>query len=283
MSYSGWYLFFIVLLMFTVVEPVLNMENRGVVYDGDVNFDWYHYCLSLYALSNLWHDYLIFMSLKSAKEFVSFWRMYSLNLHVSLFVSLLLRFVMAFAFPCEYEPALQVKTCTEDYLDVRKVLDDVSSSLMAGSVIETLLGLSYWLQLNHKTGNLVINLSRVIMDILPMNLIFNVMLFSWAFGFTALLCYFDVVPLQDYFDALNATAADFNSTTLNESISNGEWMANTNMTSDDVDGVEDCSHRVRDRVAKIVQYRGRRKKLTLFLNLSIQKYETRNNDKVDST
>ena len=237
LSYTGWYLFFIVLFLFAVTEPVKNMKYAGIATDGDSLFEWYHYCLGFYAISQIWHDYLVLSSLSSIRDFLKFWRVFNAGLHWFLLISLIIRFVMTEFYPCEYDSDQKVRVCPEDYLNTREVLDDIASGTLALCVIETLFGLSYWLQLSPRAGHLATTLSKAVVDFFAVFPVFNMLLVAWTFGFIQTLSYYEIKNGTEYMTRFNGT-----NLTLQYEYYIEEARMEYEEYQDDGEMIEDCSH-----------------------------------------
>jgi hypothetical protein len=156
-SYSGWHFVFVALMLQTTIPGIeLSYTN--------LELNWKDYALMIFTGSMLLRDILTIISLKSIRLFAKFWRIYFLISHLLVTTGMVLRvLVIEFYKCCETCPAQ-----TEDRVDFCKNLILTASTFHGFAAIMSLVGLLYWFQFHSTIGPIVINLSRVTLDIFTM-------------------------------------------------------------------------------------------------------------------
>ncbi len=166
----GWHLIYVFSMLSSIVSPLF----ASVVSESEIV---YHGFLVIYPISSIIRDLATFAKIRSLRVFASFWRV--LNLIGCLLV--ILAFVIRVAaFTPELCPA------EESNCEVKDVLLLTSNALYGMAATSTTLSLLYWLQLHDRMGPLVINLRRVIFDVVTMAVIFAIIYFAFCAGITFL-------------------------------------------------------------------------------------------------
>lgn len=204
LMFSGYYVIFVALILTAILAPITDV-NLGK--DRDV-FDWYYVALTVYSLAMLWHDFLSLITLRSLKTFFKFWRVYDLLLHLCLFSGLVTRYVMLDQYPCHNNITNGTgidgtnSTCAQEVMDKRTNLDDAESILFAVSSTQALMRLMYWFQLHDTIGPVVINMSRVTMDVFTIGGSYFMIAMAFASG---LVFIFSTETYKNKVIALNST------------------------------------------------------------------------------
>ena len=116
----------------------------------------------------MFKDVYLLMTVRSIKTFFKFWRVYDVLLHLEIFMALLCRSIRVISFSdgrlgklCQDYP--------EDHCQMlrnrKDNLNNMEVVFLAFSATQAISRLMYWLQLHEKIGPVVINMSRVIVDI----------------------------------------------------------------------------------------------------------------------
>jgi hypothetical protein len=212
-AHLGYYLLYLAFIMVTVLKP----SSPGFEHTRD-DFKWYHAVLTIYAVSFLWKDLQMVIVLRTLRTFFKFWRAFDLIMHICLAAACVMRIEMEFTFPeCEYDEVNDVMMCPDEDCAPRMYMDSVSSSLLATAATLSVLKLLYWMQMHDRVGPVVINISKVVIDILTMVGILALMLLGFGFGFTFILH-------SSTYVTLNGTMPMSNSLTENNSSTADLWI-----------------------------------------------------------
>ncbi len=177
----GYYFIFLVMMIFASMRPL------SVKVSSDNGFTWYHKILLLYSVSMLFQDTYSYFVLKAISHFFNYWRFFDLMQHVLLFTSLLLRLVMVTCFPCDQQEETFVFVCDDDIISTRALLETLSTSLFAVAAVNSGMRLLYFMQMHDRLGPIIINLSRVMLDIMTMLTVYVLMVLAFSTAFVYML------------------------------------------------------------------------------------------------
>jgi hypothetical protein len=211
--FTGYYVIFVGLVLKTT------LANEETSTFEDVRFEFYHYILSIYSISMLWQDFLTLITLRSYKAYFKFWRVYDLLLHITLFLALLFRLLQVQNFSFRLHLGIcDDKTSSEciQFLDTRKTLFEYEGVFWAFASTQALMRLIYWVQLHEKVGPVVINMSRVIVDIFSIAGSYLLIALSFSTGLVFILT---TEHYRNNYAALNSAGAKTNYTAYAESFS----------------------------------------------------------------
>ena len=203
--FSGYYLLFVVAINWTMMEKQSEMEAPT-----ETEFRFGYFFLSIYAISMIWNDFHVMFTLKSLRTYFKFWRVFDLILHIFLITALISKLIRTVIYP--YNDCLKNKednsnnntlyyNCTEiplendenichlsicyncwDLCKNRKTFGDVEIVFLAITDTQAMIRLIYWLQLNEKVGPIVMNISRVILDIFSILGTYFLIVLAFTFG-----------------------------------------------------------------------------------------------------
>jgi len=103
-----------------------------------------------------------------------FWASYDILMHIVLVSAFLARSLMGKIHECKDE------RCDRDTLEKRIPYDTLSNCLLAVSALLAITRLLYWFQLHDRVGPIVINLSRVVTDVLTFITFFAVLVLAYT-------------------------------------------------------------------------------------------------------
>ncbi len=103
--------------------------------------------------------------------------------HIMLFSALMIRFVMVLKFPCIRDNPNNTLVCPNEYLSTRETLDSIGTCMFAFAANLSLGRLSWWLQLHDRFGPIVINVSRVVLDVSTMFILYLLFVLSFSSAF----------------------------------------------------------------------------------------------------
>ncbi len=163
--FTAYYILFTILMVNTILQR--EDFDHDKVLDNDFNY--YHIILSIYAIGMIWQDIMTIATLRSFRTFLKFWRVFDLCLHLELFFALVCRVIKIQTLNGS-KACLCGDACWESDLcvrirDSRETLDELQGMFFAIAATTALMRLIYWFQLNEKVGPVIINMSRVIVDI----------------------------------------------------------------------------------------------------------------------
>ncbi|XP_059078651.1 short transient receptor potential channel 1-like [Tigriopus californicus] len=173
-SFTGMYLAFVALVILSVMCSVTDRDQLLN------NFHWYHSCLFIFTIAMIVNDAYILTSVRSVVKAFNFWRTYDLVMHSFLLMAFIARILMGKIHPCIDGE------CSEDVMRKRVPFDMFSNCALSVAAVMSGMRLFYWCQLHDRIGPIVINLSKVIMDLATFTVIFLIMIMSFGIGIVSL-------------------------------------------------------------------------------------------------
>ncbi len=169
LSFTISYIFFLFLIIYCLFSPVI------VADDLKNNFHWYHQCLLAMTLAMFLQVVIsLHTSVRLARGINLFWKAYDILLCVMLGCAFAVRALMGRYHECPDE------VCDQDTLEARIPYDTVSNCFFSVAGIMGITRLLYWFQLQDKVGPIVINLSRVVMDVITFLAVFGVLVLAYT-------------------------------------------------------------------------------------------------------
>ncbi len=193
LSYSIMYLVFVCLLTTCAFNPIINPSELTN------NFQLYHQLLALVTISYCLQDIFSLVTCVSNIKGTTFlfWKAYDFIVEFLVLTAFFVRLLMGGLHECPNED------CDVDTLENRLPYDTVSNCFFATASVMGYLRLLYWFQLVEKMGPIIIQLSRVIIDVLTFVYVLGVLMVAFT---TAL------VPLK----AINMRCDNFTETVFGD-------------------------------------------------------------------
>ena len=176
-SALGYYVVYLLLVMLTIMRPLSHEVSE------QDEFTWYHKLLLLYSGSMLLQDAYFFSILRSISHYFNYWRFFELLHHVTMFSSLITRLLMTKLYPCQQQYQHSLYVCDEDTVLARESLSTLYTLLFAFAASSAIMRLLYFAQMHDRIGPVIINLSRVMLDIFAMLVAYVVMVVAFAAAF----------------------------------------------------------------------------------------------------
>lgn len=173
-SFTGMYLTFVALLGLSIMCSVTDRDQLLN------NFHWYHSCLLIFTVAMMVNDVYILTSVRSLVKAFKFWRTYDLVMHMFLCMAFIARILMGKIHPC-FDAE-----CSYDVISQRVPYDTFSNCALSSAAVMCGMRLFYWCQLHDRIGPIVINLSKVIMDLATFTTIFLIMIMSFSIAIVPL-------------------------------------------------------------------------------------------------
>lgn len=181
--FTGYYVLFLVLLIWTIFDEQFEDPNLKTIFSKK------HILLSYFALSMLWQDFHILYEVRSISTYFKFWRIFDLILHCALTTALTCRLVRTISYNSLVDICFNEETVEECeyYHIIKDTLDSLERILIAYVATASINRLMYWLQLSERVGPIVINMARVMNDILTIASSFALVCFAFTAGLVFLL------------------------------------------------------------------------------------------------
>ena len=206
--FTMYYLIFVSNILYVILTKSEEFEHPT-----ETQFKFSYVLLTVYVISMLWNDVQTMSILRSLKTYIKFWRVFDLVLHSFLLLALFFKLVRTLWYPfqeivnCVSTKVLPLgphfdndtnilqdctvvshiaKDCTS-LCEVRKNLVDLESVFLSLGATQALMRLSYWMQLQEKLGPVVINISKVVTDILTVAGAYFLVMFSFSSGLVFVL------------------------------------------------------------------------------------------------
>ena len=206
--FTMYYLIFVSNILYVILTKSEEFEHPT-----ETQFKFSYVLLTVYVISMLWNDVQTMSILRSLKTYIKFWRVFDLVLHSFLLLALFFKLVRTLWYPfqeivnCVSTKVLPLgphfdndtnilqdctvvshiaKDCTS-LCEVRKNLVDLESVFLSLGATQALMRLSYWMQLQEKLGPVVINISKVVTDILTVAGAYVLVMFSFSSGLVFVL------------------------------------------------------------------------------------------------
>ncbi len=196
--FTAWYIVYVGFVLDTILDDSLYALGKK-----DVNFSKKYAILSIFASAMLWEDVYTFITVRSITTYFKFWRFYDLVMHLSLAGSVICR-------------AIRVRACVQDEdpgchfnKESRDRLDDAEGVFLAMTATLSLNRLMYWLQLNERVGPIVINMARILNDILTIASTYVLVCLAFSAGLIFIL---STESYTNNVARLNSTGAEINYT-----------------------------------------------------------------------
>ena len=204
--FTMYYLIFVSNILYVILTKSEEFEHPT-----ETQFKFSYVLLTVYVISMLWNDVQTMSILRSLKTYIKFWRVFDLVLHSFLLLALFFKLVRTLWYPFQ-----EIVDCVEDatetvimpfdtnvlqdctvvsaiaencnsLCDARKYLVDLESVFLSLGATQALMRLSYWMQLQEKLGPVVINISKVVTDILTVAGAYFLVMFSFSSGLVFVL------------------------------------------------------------------------------------------------
>ncbi len=168
-SFTIMYFFFLFLVLWCIFSPVIEAE------DLTNNYHWYHTTL-LFMTAAMFLQIItsMHMSVQIGSSTNLVWKMYDFLMCVLLGCAFLVRTLMGKLHECPDQ------VCDLETLDARIPFDTLSNCFFSVSGIMAITRLLYWFQLLDRVGPIVINLSRVVTDVITFLAIFVVLVAAYT-------------------------------------------------------------------------------------------------------
>jgi len=173
-AYTEFYVFFLILITLCVFSPVV---------DGDElrnNFHWYHDLLFVMTTSMIVNGIATVFSVRALSPTNKFWALYDILMQVTLTAAFIARSLMGKIHECKNGQ------CDRITLEARIPFDTFSNCLLAVAAVLAITRLLYWFQLHDRVGPIVINLSRVVTDVLTFLTFFFVLVSAYTIAMVPL-------------------------------------------------------------------------------------------------
>ncbi len=180
----GYFDLSLALVVIAAIRPLSDKFDGTSDDSGD--FAWYHICLIIYSVNELYKLLLMFGMLRGVSHFFNVWRMSSLLSQGCIFCGLMILWSIHVGIPCEYWTK-NLYVCPDDVVEQRQRLSDVSACLFGFGSIGAVMRLTYYMQMHDRAGPIIINYSRVAIDFLTMTIIYALMILAFSFGFAHIL------------------------------------------------------------------------------------------------
>ncbi len=197
LSFTIMYVLFVCLIVTCLFNPVINPERLRN------NFQWYHQLSLTMTGSLLLQDVYSLYTCHASITGLSFrfWKVYDIMLDVSLVSAFVVRFLMGGRHECPDEEC-DAETLEARYDIYRTIFqnnllnlslhahrlpyDTLSNCFFAVATIMACTRFLYWFQLEDKMGPIIIQLSRVIIDVFTFILVLVVLLVSFTMALVPL-------------------------------------------------------------------------------------------------
>ena len=213
--FTMYYLIFVSNILYVILTKSEEFEHPT-----ETQFKFSYVLLTVYVISMLWNDVQTMSILRSLKTYIKFWRVFDLVLHSFLLLALFFKLIRTLWYPfqdiVDCVSSLTVlplgsnfdnntnilqdctvlydieeisnfsKNCTS-LCESRKNLVDLESVFLSLGATQALMRLSYWMQLQEKLGPVVINISKVVTDILTVAGAYFLVMFSFSSGLVFVL------------------------------------------------------------------------------------------------
>ena len=176
-NFSITYLAFAIFVTLCVFNPLIYPDELRD------NFQWYHIVLLILTISMILQDlYSLRTSLPNIRGTTFwFWKIYDFLVELNLVGAFTVRKIMGGQHPCPDGE------CDKETLEDRLPYDTLSNCFFAVASIMSWTRCLYWLQLHDRMGPIIIQLSRVIIDVIAFIFVLVVLLLSFTMA---------LVPLQ---------------------------------------------------------------------------------------
>ena len=172
LTYSGFYLIYLVFILMVVLTP--DSDEKGLL-----TFGFIHYGLGVYASAYLFKDLCLMLVRKSLKTYFKFWRVLDLVTDLLLFIGIIMRFLTYHKIQHIVHEHILGTEFEEQAIRNALLASRIMLSLSATS---SLLKLMYWFQLHDKVGPIVLNVSRVMTDIVTIFFVYIVTIVAYTVG-----------------------------------------------------------------------------------------------------
>ena len=172
LTYSGFYLIYLVFILMVVLTP--DSDEKGLL-----TFGFIHYGLGVYASAYLFKDLCLMLIRKSLKTYFKFWRVLDLVTDLLLFIGIIMRFLTYHKIQHIVHEHILGTEYEEQAIRNALLASRIMLSLSATS---SLLKLMYWFQLHDKVGPIVLNVSRVMTDIVTIFFVYIVTIVAYTVG-----------------------------------------------------------------------------------------------------
>ena len=172
LTYSGFYLIYLVFILMVVLTP--DSDEKGLL-----TFGFIHYGLGVYASAYLFKDLCLMLVRKSLKTYFKFWRVLDLVTDLLLFIGIIMRFLTYHKIQHIVHEHILGTEYEEQAIRNALLASRIMLSLSATS---SLLKLMYWFQLHDKVGPIVLNVSRVMTDIVTIFFVYIVTIVAYTVG-----------------------------------------------------------------------------------------------------
>ena len=172
LTYSGFYLIYLVFILMVVLTR--DSDEKGLL-----TFGFIHYGLGVYASAYLFKDLCLMLTRKSLKTYFRFWRVLDLVTDLLLFIGIIMRFLTYHKIQHIVHEHILGTEFEEQAIRNALLASRIMLSLSATS---SLLKLMYWFQLHDKVGPIVLNVSRVMTDIVTIFFVYIVTIVAYTVG-----------------------------------------------------------------------------------------------------
>jgi len=182
-SASGNYLIFIALLIVATVRPVGEFASEEAA-----GLAWFHCLIFVFSLAMILQDLINYKTMSPLSNYFTYWRIVDVQVHWTITAAMVVRYYTDEYLPCPPEgQAERTYLCEGDDVRKRSNLIMISDCLLIAGSTGAFTRFLFYMQLNNRIGPVVMNLSRVALDLFSMALIYFLIVASFSSGFLYLL------------------------------------------------------------------------------------------------